>query len=163
MSYIDFMTWLPDDLLLKADRMSMAHSLELRVPFLDHKLVEFAVRLPVDLKIRRGINKYLLKRLMKPLLPAGILHRAKKGFPIPTKSWFRGVLAEFVHDKLLAADGPCLSFFSRQEITRLLDAHTHRDCSHQIYALLVFEEWYRTFMGSSGTRPYRNGARFRNL
>jgi asparagine synthase (glutamine-hydrolysing) len=73
MSYVDFTTWLPDDLLLKADRMSMAHSLELRVPFLDHKLVEFAARLPVDLKIRRGTNKYLLKRLMKPLLPAGIL------------------------------------------------------------------------------------------
>jgi asparagine synthase (glutamine-hydrolysing) len=135
--------------------MSMAHSLELRVPFLDHKLVEFAARLPVDLKIRRGMNKYLLKRLIKPLLPPGVVHRSKKGFPIPTKRWFRGVLAEFVRDRLLAADGPCLSFFSRREIARLLDAHTHRDCSHQIYALLVFDEWYRTFMRSSRTRPYR--------
>jgi asparagine synthase (glutamine-hydrolysing) len=160
MSYVDLTTWLPEALLHKADRMSMAHSLELRVPFLDHKLVEFGARLPLDLKIHNGINKYLLKKLMKPFLPARILRRAKKGFPVPTKGWFRGVLSGFVRDKLLAAEGPCVSFFPRREIARVLDAHAHRDCSDQIYALLVFDEWYRTFIQSKPARPFRNPARF---
>jgi asparagine synthase (glutamine-hydrolysing) len=127
----------------------MAHALELRVPFLDHKLVEFGARLPLDLKIRHGVNKYLLRRLMKPLLPGRIIQRAKRGFSIPTKTWFRTVLAEFVRDNLLAVNGPCLSFFPRCEIAGLLDAHAHRDCSLEIYALLVLDEWYRTFMQQS--------------
>ena len=107
----------------------------------------------MGLKIRRGMNKYLLKMLMKPDLPARILHRAKKGFPIPTKRWFRGELAEFVRAKLLADDGPCVTFFPRRQVARLLDAHTHRDCSDQIYALLVFDEWYRTFIQSKRLLP----------
>jgi asparagine synthase (glutamine-hydrolysing) len=146
MSYVDLTTWMPDALLLKADRMSMAHSLELRVPFLDHKLVEFCARLPENLKIRRGTNKYLLKRVIKSQLPSPILNRSKKGFPIPIKTWFRGALADFVRDKLLATDSPCLSFFPRSQVARVLDAHSHRDCSDQIYALLVFDEWYSRFI-----------------
>ena len=79
MSYVDLTTWMPDALLLKADRMSMAHSLELRVPFLDHKLVEFCARLPENLKIRRGINKYLLKTAIKSQLPSRHSEPAQKG------------------------------------------------------------------------------------
>jgi asparagine synthase (glutamine-hydrolysing) len=153
MSYVDLTTWLPDDLLMKADRMSMAHSLELRVPFLDHKVIEFCAQLPLDLKIRRGVNKYLLKRLMKPVLPSRILRRAKRGFSIPTKRWFRGALAEFVREKLLAADGACNTFFARSEILRILEAHNHRDCADQIYALLVFDEWHRTFIQRPRAAP----------
>jgi asparagine synthase (glutamine-hydrolysing) len=148
MSYVDLNTWLPDDLLLKADRMSMAHSLEVRVPFLDHKLVEFGARLPADLKVRDGKTKYLLKKTMEPFLPAQILHRSKKGFSTPTRRWFRSDLAEFIREKLLASNGPCLSFFPRKEVARVIDAHKHRDCSDQLYALLVFDEWCRAFMWS---------------
>jgi asparagine synthase (glutamine-hydrolysing) len=146
MSYVDLNSWLPNDLLLKTDRMGMAHSLELRVPFLDHKLVEFAARLPAELKIRHGRNKYLLKQLMQPLLPPQILRRGKKGFPLPIKSWLRESLAGFAREKLLAGTSPCVSFFARAEIERVLDAHRYRDCGDQIFALLVFDEWYRTFI-----------------
>ncbi len=152
MSYIDLKTWMPNDLLLKADRLSMAHSLELRVPFLDHKLVEFAARLPSNLKIHRGVNKYILKRMMQPLLPAKIVHRAKRGFPIPTKVWFRTGLAGFARERLLAANSPCSAFFSRKEVEGVLEAHRYRDRSDQIYALLVFDEWYRTFIQSQSSK-----------
>jgi len=145
MSYVDMNTWLPSCLLLKADRMTMAHSLELRVPFLDHKLVELTARLPLNLKIRGATRKYLLKRCMQPVLPSKIINRAKRGFPIPTKRWFRKDLRGFVREKLLASDSPCLHYFPRQEISRVLDAHRYRDCSGQIYALLVFDEWCRVF------------------
>jgi asparagine synthase (glutamine-hydrolysing) len=152
MSYIDLKTWMPNDLLLKADRLSMAHSLELRVPFLDHKLVEFAAGLPLNLKIRRNINKYILKRLVEPLLPARIVHRPKRGFPIPTKVWFRTGLAGFARERLLATDSPCSAFLSRKEVEGVLEAHRYRDCSDQIYALLVFDEWHRTFIKSKPPR-----------
>jgi len=145
MSYVDMNTWLPSCLLHKADRMTMAHSLELRVPFLDHKLVELTARLPLNLKIRGATRKYLLKQCMQPLLPSKIINRAKRGFPIPTKRWFREELRGFVREKLLASDSPCLNYFPRQEIARVLDAHRYRDCSGQIYALLVFDEWCRVF------------------
>jgi len=152
MSYIDLRTWMPNDLLLKADRLSMAHSLELRVPFLDHKLVEFAARLPVSLKIHRAVNKYILKRLMKPFLPLKIVHRPKRGFPIPTKHWFRNGLAGFARERLLSPDSPCNAFFSQKEIAAVLHAHRYRDCSDQIYALLVFDEWYRLFVKSKAAK-----------
>ena len=163
MSYVDLSSWLPNDLLLKADRMSMAHSLELRVPFLDHKLVEFAARLPADYKIRRGINKYLLKEVMTPLLPPLIRRRRKQGFPLPTKSWLRQSLAGFAREKLLASDGPCASFFVRREIERVLDAHRYRDCSDQIYALLTFDEWSRTFIKPQTQSVSSPGPRDRSL
>jgi len=148
MSYLDLKTWLADDLLVKADRMSMAHSLELRVPFLDHKLVEFGMRLPDHLKLRGKTPKYLLKKLVEPLLPRQIVHREKQGFPVPTRSWFRDDLAGFARETLLATEGAVKQIFSRQEIERLLSAHEHQDRSQQIYALLVFDQWYRQFVTS---------------
>jgi len=149
MSYIDLNTWMPSDLFLKADRLSMAYSLELRVPFLDHKLVEFAATLPVSLKIRRAVNKYLLKRLMKPFLPSKIIRRAKRGFSIPTKDWFRNGLAGFARERLLSSDSLCSAFFSQKEIAAVFHAHRYRDCGDQIYALLVFDEWHRLFVKSN--------------
>jgi asparagine synthase (glutamine-hydrolysing) len=143
MSYIDIKTWLPDDLLVKADRMSMAHSLELRVPFLDHVLVEFAARLPDSFKIREGVTKYLLKKWAEPLLPRDIIYRSKKGFPVPTKSWFRGDLAGFARETLLAADSISRTFFDKAALENLLAMHQREDRSEQIYSLLVFDQWYR--------------------
>jgi len=148
MSYLDLKTWLADDLLVKADRMSMSHSLELRVPFLDHKLVEFGMRLPAHLKLRGKTPKYLLKKLVEPLLPREIVHREKRGFPVPTQSWFREDLAGFARETLLATQGAITRIFSRQEIERLLSVHQTQDRSQQIYALLVFDQWHRQFVAS---------------
>jgi asparagine synthase (glutamine-hydrolysing) len=154
MMYIDLHTWLPDDLLTKADRMSMAHSLELRVPFLDHVLVEFACRLPDSLKLRNGVSKYLLKKWAEPILPREIVYRSKKGFPVPLKSWFRGDLAGFAQETLLASGSACRSFFAPRELENLLAMHTREDRSEQIYSLLVFDQWYKdTVVGSPRCAP----------
>ena len=146
MSYVDLKTWLPDDLLVKADRMTMANSLELRVPFLDHKLVEFAARLPRRLKVRGKTTKYLLKKWAGPLLPDRIIYRSKKGFPVPTKSWFRGDLGGFARETLLSSHSAARNFFSRAEMEHLLQVHQREDRSDQIYSLLVFEHWHRQFV-----------------
>jgi asparagine synthase (glutamine-hydrolysing) len=142
MSYLDLTTWLPDDLLVKADRMTMANSLELRVPFLDHRLVEFALALPGTLRIRRGETKHLLKRWAEGLLPREIVYREKAGFPVPTKSWFRGDLAGYARETLLGAGGATREFLSVAEIERLFAAHRFEDRSPQIYSLLVLNHWW---------------------
>jgi asparagine synthase (glutamine-hydrolysing) len=145
MSYVDIKTWLADDLLVKADRMSMAHSLELRVPFLDHHLVEFAARLPERLKVRGGVTKYLLKKWAEPVLPREIIHRPKKGFPVPTKSWFRGDLSGFARETLLDSAGIAREFLSPHEVEHLLEMHSREDRSEQIYSLIVLNHWRRQF------------------
>ena len=145
MSYLDLTTWLPDDLLVKADRMTMAHSLELRVPFLDHRVVEFGMRLPRKLRLRGGVTKYILKKWAERLLPRQIVYRTKKGFPVPTKLWFRGDLAGYARETLLASDSPALQFFAGSEIQYILNAHQSQDRGEQIYSLLVFNHWYRQF------------------
>jgi asparagine synthase (glutamine-hydrolysing) len=146
MSYVDIKTWLPDDLLVKADRMTMGNSLELRVPFLDHVLLEHAARLPEHFKVRGSITKYLLKKWAERLLPREIVYRVKKGFPVPTSSWFRGDLAGFARETLLARDGAARTYFSAAEIQRVLDMHVRENRSEQIYSLLVFDSWYRQFV-----------------
>ncbi|HEY7392513.1 MAG TPA: asparagine synthase (glutamine-hydrolyzing) [Bryobacteraceae bacterium] len=149
MSYVDIKTWLADDLLVKADRMSMAHSLELRVPFLDHHVVEFAARLPERLKIRGGVTKYLVKKWAEPLLPREIIYRPKKGFPVPVKSWFRGDLSGFAREILLDSGGIARDFLSPHEVERLLRMHSREDRSEQIYSLIVLDHWRREFMQPS--------------
>jgi asparagine synthase (glutamine-hydrolysing) len=146
MSYVDLTTWLADDLLVKADRMTMANSLELRVPFLDHHLVEFGLSLPAGLRVRRSVNKYLLKKWAEPLLPRKIIYRTKRGFPVPTKSWFRGDLASFARETLLASDGVARQLLAPAEVEGVLAMHQHEDRSEQIYSLLVLDSWYRQFM-----------------
>ena len=148
MSYVDMKTWLPDDLLVKADRMTMGNSLELRVPFLDHVLVEHAARLPNQFKVRGNTTKYLLKKWAERLLPREIVYRQKKGFPVPTSSWFRGDLAGFARETLLARHGPVCNFFSPHEIEQVFEMHQREDRSEQIYALLVFDSWHQQFARS---------------
>jgi asparagine synthase (glutamine-hydrolysing) len=153
MSYLDATTWLPDDLLIKADRMTMAHSLELRVPFLDHHLVEFGMRLPRELRLRGGITKYLLKKWAERLLPREIIYRSKKGFPVPTKLWFRGDLSGYAREMLLASDSPALQYLDASQIRHVLEAHQRQDRSEQIYSLLVFTHWYRQFARAQASDP----------
>lgn len=148
MLYVDAKVWLPDDLLLKADKMTMANSIELRVPFLDHKLVEFAATLPADLKLRRGTGKRLLRDAMAGVLPKPILTRPKKGFPVPTQLWFRTKLRDFTRDYLLASDSACRDYLDRQALQQLVQEHEEgsADRHQELFTLLVFEFWHRVFI-----------------
>ena len=151
MSYVDINSWLPDDLLVKADRMTMAASLELRVPFLDHKLVEFAWQLPVGMKLNGGTGKYVLKEAVGDLLPAEIIHRRKMGFPVPLDSWFRNDLAEFTRDMILGSGG-LTEHLTASRLPQILKAHEVKDRSQQIYALLVLGSMVPAILASTMLR-----------
>ncbi len=143
---VDLQSWLPDDLLVKADKMTMAASIELRVPFLDHFLVEFAGRLPCSLKLRKGQAKYLLKKSMRKRLPAEILSARKRGFPVPLSQWLRGGLFPMAQSWLL--DSPLLrELFVRQELEKLLKLHRSGrvDLNNEIYGLATLAVWHAVF------------------
>jgi asparagine synthase (glutamine-hydrolysing) len=148
MLYVDAKVWLPDDLLIKADKMTMANGLELRVPFLDHKMVEFAATLPSASKTGGKGGKTLLRSAMRGVLPDAIIDRPKKGFPIPLGSWLRTTLRQFTRDHLLAPDSACSRYFDRDETTRLVHEQEQGavDRSQEIWTLLVFEFWHRHFI-----------------
>lgn len=149
MLFIDQQAWLPDDLLIKADKMTMAASIELRVPFLDHRIVEFANGLPLSMKLRDGVGKYLLKRLMSDRLPDSVLSARKRGFPVPIASWFRGSLYGRVRSWLL--DSPLLArLFVRSELEKLLENHYagRINMQDEIYGLSVLSVWEQVFSGS---------------
>jgi len=148
MLYVDSKVWLPDDLLIKADKMTMANGLELRVPFLDHKLVEFAATLSDDSKLGGKGGKTLLRRAMRGVLPNAIIDRPKKGFPIPIASWLRGPLRQFARDNLLSRQAACSRYMDSGAITRIVHEHEKGslDRSQEIWALLVFEFWHRHFI-----------------
>ncbi len=150
MTYVDMNTWLADDLLVKADRMSMANSLELRVPFLDHKVVEFVYSLPAGLKIRRLRAKYLLKKAVEGRLPRRIIHRTKKGFPVPLETWFRRRLAGYAREILFSRDSGVEDYFRRGVVEEILRQHATRDRSNEIYALLVLALWRRRYVARAG-------------
>jgi len=147
MLYFDTKTWLVDDLLIKADRMSMATSIELRVPFLDHRLVEYAASVPSRYKIHGTNTKYILKRIMAGQLPDRIVRRRKMGFPTPLEIMFRGELFDYAHDTLLSPQAVGRGYFDADAVRRLL--HDHRSgktANHrEIWQLLVLEEWHRRF------------------
>ncbi|WP_447979459.1 asparagine synthase (glutamine-hydrolyzing) [Candidatus Nitrospira bockiana] len=147
MLYVDTKTWLPDDLLVKADKMTMAASIELRVPFLDHRLVEFAARLPADLKIRNGETKYLLKKAVESDLPHDVVYRTKKGFPVPIAQWFKAGLHEVGSDLLLGPKSVISGFCEAAVIRRMLAAHKEGQCdlSNELWGLLVLEMWFQKF------------------
>jgi asparagine synthase (glutamine-hydrolysing) len=104
------------------------------------------------------VTKYLLKKWAERLLPRKIIYRSKKGFPVPTKSWFRGDLAGYARETLLASDSASGLFFARREIEHLLDAHRLEDRSMQIYSLLVFNHWYGQFVEAHGEEVAACGA-----
>jgi asparagine synthase (glutamine-hydrolysing) len=153
MLYVDAKVWLPDDLLIKADKMTMATGLELRVPFLDHKLVEFSATLPDDRKLN-GTGKAILRQAMRGVLPDAIIDRPKKGFPIPIASWLRGPLRQFTRDHLLARHSACSSYLDRGAVARVIEEHGQgrTDRSQEIWTLLVFELWHRQFIENRAER-----------
>jgi asparagine synthase (glutamine-hydrolysing) len=148
MLYVDTKYWLPDDLLARGDKTSMASSLEARVPLLDHRLVEFAAGLPPELKVKGFNRKYLLKKVARDLLPEPILSRSKKGFPIPMGLWLRGEAREFCRDLLAPDTLRRRGLFSPKAVGKLLDEHESGAAHHGavLWALLSVELWHRVFI-----------------
>jgi len=147
---LDLKTYLPGDILTKVDRMSMANSLEARVPLLDHPLVEFACSLPPDLRIRGGTTKYLLKRVLEGRVPAEVLTRAKKGFAVPLESWFSGSIPGFFRDELADTSHLAGVGISGPEIGRLFErfeATRRRDYCDRLWALVVLNRAVRRLLG----------------
>lgn len=144
----DIMTYLPNDLLVKVDIASMAVSLEARSPFLDHHVIEFAASLPEKLKLRGLTSKYLLKRILKTLLPAENLKRRKMGFGVPISHWFRGELQSFLREIILSEKALRRDLFKPSAVKQMVELHTRaeRDFGPQLWTLLMLELWYQRFI-----------------
>ncbi|HHX77381.1 MAG TPA: asparagine synthase (glutamine-hydrolyzing) [Firmicutes bacterium] len=144
MQYIDIHTWMPGDILAKADKMTMANALELRVPYLDHQVFAFAASLPVKYKVYRGQTKYLLRRAFEGLLPPDVLQRPKKGFPVPTRIWFKKkIFQDYFLEMLNAGTGWINNSYARRLLAEHISAK--KDNSRKRWALLVFLVWLETF------------------
>ncbi|MBI3894999.1 MAG: asparagine synthase (glutamine-hydrolyzing) [Acidobacteria bacterium] len=147
LQYLDHKSYLPLDILTKVDRMSMAHSLEVRVPLLDHKLVEFAATIPPELKLHHGTRKYIFKQALRGILPAEIIQKPKQGFAIPLARWFRGKLDGFVRELLLSEKTRQRGILRPRYVERLLELHKKgKDLDLQLWTLISFEMWCRTFL-----------------
>ena len=142
---VDQNYYLPDDILYKTDRMSMAHSLEVRPPFLDHRIVEFAATLPEDFKMRGGQQKYILKKLMRGKLPDFILDRKKTGFDIPTHDWFRGVLRPLLEETMTPAAVAATGVFDAAAMGGLIRDHMERrtNAGYHLWGLLTLFLWMK--------------------
>lgn len=152
MQHVDLFTWLRGDILVKADKMTMANSLELRVPFLDPEVFAVAARLPLDQKITRATTKYALRRALEPVIPAHVLHRPKLGFPVPIRHWLRaGELLDWAYqsvDTSLAGELVDLG-----AVRRMLDEHRggETDHSRRLWTVLIFLLWHAIFVDGSVT------------
>lgn len=146
--YLDSKTYLPSDILVKVDRMTMATSLEARTPLLDHKLIEFAVNIPTELKLKGLETKYIFKKAMEGIVPHEILYREKQGFGVPINEWINSQLKERIHQTLSDAKTLQRGYFDKKYIQTLLNEHHtgRRDHSHSLWILLMLELWYREFM-----------------
>jgi asparagine synthase (glutamine-hydrolysing) len=152
MMFVDLKTQLPDDLLALTDKMSMAVSIECRVPFLDHELVELAARMPADLKVHRLCLKYIFKKAMTPLVPPEILRRKKRGFGAPVGAWLRGALRPLTLDILSEATIKRRGFFAWPAVQRTMDLHFSKQEDHtdHLLALINFELWCRIYLDGAG-------------
>ena len=146
MLYIDTKTALPDDLLLKADKMTMANSIELRVPLLDHKLLEFAATLPDNFKVHGFTTKYIAKKTLRNRVPQEILDRKKVGFPVPFGAWLKGELKDLVHDLLLDRESIARGYFNRNCVENLISDHSKSGGNpKEILSVISLELWRRVF------------------
>lgn len=145
MLWVDLMTYLPDDILVKVDRMSMACSLETRVPLLDHKIIEFMAEVPKKQKFSLNQSKLLLRRDAEWHLPASILQRPKQGFAIPLGGWLQKELRPWMDELLLGDRSWKRSLFSQAFLARMIGEHVEgrRDFSQQLWALMVLEGWFQ--------------------
>jgi asparagine synthase (glutamine-hydrolysing) len=147
LQYMDLKNYLPNDILTKVDRMSMAHSIEAREPLLDHKLVEFAATIPPELKLKEKTTKYIFKKAMEGILPDEVLYRPKRGFAIPLARWFRGSLSFYLRDLLLSRKSLDSGLFRKSYIERLIEMNDRgRPLPLQLWTLITFELWRRRFI-----------------
>lgn len=152
MQHIDLFTWLRGDILVKADKMTMANSLELRVPFLDPEVFAVAARLPLDQKITRATTKYALRRALEPVIPPHVLHRPKLGFPVPIRHWLRaGELLDWAYETVASSQTDEL--IDLQAVRRMLDEHRNGESDHsrRLWTVLIFMLWHAIFVDGSVT------------
>ena len=151
MQFIDLNFWLPGDILAKADKMTMAHSLELRVPFLDIEVAKLSARIPEIFKYKNGTTKYILRKAFEAILPKTTANRKKLGFPTPIKQWLKKQPEKVM---TLIKENPYIQQkFSTEYIQQLEDEHISgkKDNARKIYVLLMFALWYNTFIQKPST------------
>ncbi len=143
--YFDQTSWLPDNLLERGDRMTMAASLEARMPFMDHRLAEFLSRLPDPYRVRGWQTKWILRKAMERLLPKSILERSKVGFRVPVNDWFRGPMRDYLYDHLMGSDSMTRPYYQKESLQRVLLEHIECRQNHEklLWTLLTLELWHR--------------------
>ena len=147
MLYVDTKTWLTDDLLVKADKITMANSLELRVPLLDHQVLEYAAALPPDFKVAGLSTKRVLKKAFAGIIPEQIVTRRKQGFPVPIGRWLRGEFKDYVHELLLSPRSIGRGYFRRPAVEALLaQCAAGQQVVHEVFCLMALELWHRRFV-----------------
>ena len=146
--YTDIKSYLPGDILVKVDRMSMANSLETRAPILDYRVVEYAATIPASLKLKDKESKYVLKKTMERLLTDETLYRKKMGFSVPLANWLRNEIQHIAESKLLAPDNGLSQFFKPDEVKTIWQQHQSgaRDYSSELWSMLTFELWWERYM-----------------
>ena len=145
--YLDIKTWLPNDVLLKNDKMTMAHSLEARVPFLDHKFAEFLITIPNKYKLKGLVEKYILRKAMKGLVPEAIINRRKHGFTVPIAQWMHNGLKEYVTNLLSKDRIKSMGFWDFEYINKLMDKDLNNDFyKRQLWTIVTFEVWHKIFV-----------------
>jgi asparagine synthase (glutamine-hydrolysing) len=157
-SYADVRFRLLEDMLVKVDRMSMAHSLEVRSPLLDHRLVELAVMIPPDLRLRGWQTKAILRDVARRYLPAQTLTKRKQGFSVPLRDWLRGPLSEMVSDYFDGtSSSPADSVLDRSAIRRLVAQHKHGEADHStvLWLLLNYQAWCNIYLSAPAAVAYR--------
>jgi asparagine synthase (glutamine-hydrolysing) len=155
--YVDMKTYLPDDILVKVDRASMAVSLEVRAPFLDHTLMETMARMPSSLKLRSTNGKYILKKAFEPILPKDVLYRPKQGFAVPLKDWFRGELKDMAHSALFDTDD---AFLDSKYVRAIWDDHQKGrfDRSSYLWSVLMYKKWQQQLTNQGAREALMTGA-----
>lgn len=153
LQYVDIKSWVPEDLLMKLDKTSMAWAIEGRVPFLDHKLLEYTMSLPPEMKLRGGTDKYIVKKLMADKLPKEIIRRKKQGFRVPMHHWMLNELADFAKDVLSEENVGKRGILRPEKVKKLLESPGDLWRGHQIWGLITLELWQRMYV--DGERPGR--------
>jgi asparagine synthase (glutamine-hydrolysing) len=150
LTYLDLRFYLPEDILVKVDRAGMAVSLESRMPFLDHRVVEFSQRLPIGLKVRQGQGKWLLRQLLHKYVPAELVERPKMGFGIPVNAWLRGPLRDWAEALLEPTRLRHEGIFDVASVRYVWEQHCagREDWQYHLWDVLVFQQWYRTASGT---------------